>query len=86
MRTTRYHDNLVKRAFIAFRNGYVLFTYRDERIIMRLIRDEAKRLGYGETWWEDNYGQWPDRLKDLRRVASKVSAMREGRRRYGMKY
>lgn len=46
-------------------------------ILRKLIRDEAKRLGYGTTYdYYDTRGSWPKRLRELAAIMRKIAVSR----------
>lgn len=44
-----------------------------KHILLALIRKEARTLGYGQEWHEDNRPEWPKRLKEMRIIAGKLN-------------
>ena len=50
--------------------------YVDIGTLLNLVRQEARRLGYGKRYSDDNASAWPARLKHLQKIARKLRTMR----------
>lgn len=55
----------------------VQLTEKDVTRLLTLIRQEARRSGYGNRFFEWDRSTWPHGLKRLRTIARKLSQAKE---------
>jgi hypothetical protein len=49
-------------------------------MLLNLVRDDARLLGFGTAYTDQNKKDWPRRLKKLLTIANKLGRERESRR------
>lgn len=51
-------------------------TDKEIGLLLALVRKEAAYHGYGSLYFSDDRSNWPNRLKVMARIASKLQEMR----------